>query len=60
MEPDLLYYRRRFAEETAAAAAAPNRRVSAVHLELARTYGERIGALEAVCHERPLHLVSAA
>lgn len=60
MEADLHYYRRRFAEETAAAAAAPNRKVRAVHLELARTYGERIGALEAIQPEVVLHLVTAA
>jgi hypothetical protein len=60
MEADLLYYRRRLAEETAAAAAASNSRVSAAHLELARGYGERIGALEAAPREYPLHLVSAS
>ena len=59
MEADLRYYRRRFAEETAAAAAAPNSKISAVHLELARTYRERIGALETNGHQNPLHLVSA-
>jgi hypothetical protein len=60
MEADLLYYRRRFAEETAAAAAASNRKVGAAHLELARGYGERIGALEATHLEAALHLVTAA
>jgi hypothetical protein len=60
MKADLLYYRRRLAEETAAAAAAPDSKVSAVHLELARIYGERLGPLEVTCHESPLHLVSAA
>lgn len=60
MDADLHYYRRRFAEETAAAAAAPDSKISAVHLELARTYGERIGALEANGNQSPLHLVSAA
>jgi hypothetical protein len=60
MEADLAYYRRRLAEETAAAAAASSGKVSATHLELARGYGERIGALEAARREYPLHLVSAA
>lgn len=60
MEADLHYYRRRFAEETAAAAAAPNSKIGAVHLELARSYGKRIGALEANGHQSTLHLVTAA
>ena len=60
MEADLVYYRCRLAEETAAAAAARDSKVSAVHLELARIYGERLGSLEVTCHESPLHLVSAA
>ena len=59
MEADLLYYRRRLAEETAAAAGSDGK-VSAAHLELARSYGERIGALEAAHGEMPLHVVSAA
>lgn len=60
MEADLHYYRRRFAQETAAAATASDGKVSAAHLELARSYGERIGVLEAARCETPLHLVSAA
>lgn len=60
MQTDLLYYRRRFADERAAAAAAADAKVASVHLELARRYGERIGALESVRRESPLHLVSAA
>lgn len=60
MKNDLLYYRRRVAEETAAAAAAPSAAVGAVHLELARRYGERINALESADRESMLRLVTAA
>lgn len=60
MEADLHYYQRRLAQETAAAAAASDGKVSAAHLELARSYSERIGTLEAARCETPLRLVSAA
>lgn len=60
MKNDLIYYRRRIAEESAAAAAALSPEVGAVHLELARRYGERITALESPDRESALRLVTAA
>jgi hypothetical protein len=59
MQSDLLYYERRKAAETAAAAAAEDPRVSAIHRELARRYGERIKSLDAE-QTIELHLVTAA
>lgn len=41
MNNDLSYYERRTADEMAAAEAATDNRAKAVHVELARRYGER-------------------
>ena len=57
MSADLNYYRRRQAEEAAAAHAAPDPNVGAVHLELARRYGERLMSLEPT---QPTQFESAA
>lgn len=57
MSADLNYYRRRQAEEAAAAHAAPDPNVGAVHLELARRYGERLMSLEPA---QPAQFESAA
>lgn len=45
MNKELKYYERRTADEKAAAEAAPDGRVKAVHLELARRYDERCASL---------------
>ena len=60
METDLVYYRRRSAEERAAAAAARNKKVRAVHLDLAMRYDERVVALAAEQRRSEIHLVTAA
>lgn len=60
MESDIVYYRLRAAQEAAAAAAAEHVRVKQVHLELARRYSERVGALEAERARAGLRLVTAA
>ena len=57
MEADLKYYYRRSAEESAAADAALDKKVRAVHLELARRYAERITALNAATQRVSLHLI---
>jgi thymidylate kinase len=60
MDADLVYYRRRSSAERAAAAAAHDRKVRAIHLELAKHYEERIAVLEAERRRAEMHLVSAA
>ena len=60
MDADLSYYRRRSMEENGAARAAPDSRVRAVHLELARRYEQRCATMEAELRLAHLHLVSAA
>jgi hypothetical protein len=60
MEADLVYYRRRSAEERAKAAAACDKRVRAVHLDLAVRYDERVVALAAEQRRSEMHLVTAA
>ena len=60
MEADLAYYRRRAAEERSAAEAASDPFVRAVHLDLARRYGEQILAIEQHPETRPeLRLVAS-
>ena len=60
MEADLTYYRRRSAEELAAAAATRNKKVRAVHLDLATRYDERVVSLAAEQRRSEMHLVPAA
>lgn len=59
MEKDLTYYRRRLAEEQAAEDGSMHPAVRAAHHELARSYDQRIAALEADADTTNLHLVSA-
>jgi hypothetical protein len=60
MEAELAYYRRRSAEERAAAVNARNKKVRAVHLDLAMRYDERAVALAADQRRSEMHLVPAA
>jgi hypothetical protein len=59
MQSDLFYYQGRQAAELAAAGAAEDSRVSEIHRELARRYGERIKSLDGD-PDIEIHLVTAA